>query len=197
MGAQLNRLRKFVEQGPFGEGRGQSAYAFTASILPTPSPGMTWHPVADFSAAEELLQDPGLKEVIKAAIENGFAVPSRGKDAAPQQRLARPDRGDTVRTTYLPCSLSEITARNTSGAGGWETTSFSRLTNTGESGAPEALWPPDVLRTPVGGKMRLERLLKNATREEQQEQIRRKLRQIEMAFQMDRWMASAELQPPR
>jgi hypothetical protein len=57
MGAQLNRLRKFVEQGPFGEGRGQSAYAFTASILPTPSPGMTWHPVADFSAAEELLQD--------------------------------------------------------------------------------------------------------------------------------------------
>jgi hypothetical protein len=37
-------------------------------------------------------------------------------------------------------------------------------------------------------KMRLEELLKNATREEQREQIRRKLRQIEMAFQMDRWM---------
>jgi hypothetical protein len=80
MGAQLNRLRKFVEQGPFGEGRGRSAYAFTASILPTPSSGMTWRRVADFSAAEELLRDPGLKEVIKAAIDNGFAVLARGKD---------------------------------------------------------------------------------------------------------------------
>jgi hypothetical protein len=76
----LNRLRKFVAQGPFGEGRGRSAYAFTASILPTPSSGMTWHPVADFSAAEELLQDPGLKEVIEAAIDNGFAVVSKGED---------------------------------------------------------------------------------------------------------------------
>ena len=37
-------------------------------------------PVTDFSAAEELLQDPGLKEVIEAIIDNGFEVLSRGKD---------------------------------------------------------------------------------------------------------------------
>lgn len=46
-------------------------------------------------------------------------------------------------------------------------------------------------------KMRLEEQLRNASQEEQKESIQRKLRQIEVAFQMDRWMASAELQPPR
>lgn len=79
-GGSLNRLRKFVEKGPFDEGPGRSAYAFEAAILPAPSDGMKWHPVANFSAAEELLQDPGLKVVLKAALDNGFAVVSPGKD---------------------------------------------------------------------------------------------------------------------
>ncbi|WFU75520.1 hypothetical protein [Bradyrhizobium sp. CB2312] len=46
-------------------------------------------------------------------------------------------------------------------------------------------------------KARLDEQLKTVSQEEQREQIRRKLHQIEMAFHMDRWMASSELQPPR
>lgn len=79
-GGTLNRLRKFIEQGPYGEGPGRSAYAFEAATLPAPAAGMKWHPVADFSAAEELLQDPDLKAVFKAALDNGYAVLFRSKD---------------------------------------------------------------------------------------------------------------------
>jgi len=46
-------------------------------------------------------------------------------------------------------------------------------------------------------KARLEEQLNNSTQEEQRELIQRKLRELEIAFQMDRWMASGELQPPR
>ncbi|WP_143201544.1 hypothetical protein [Bradyrhizobium sp. NAS96.2] len=76
----MNRLWKFIEQGPTGEGQGRSAYAFEAAILPAPAAGMNWHAVADFSAAEELLRDPGLKAVFKTALDNGFAVLSQAKD---------------------------------------------------------------------------------------------------------------------
>ncbi|QIG94505.1 MULTISPECIES: hypothetical protein [unclassified Bradyrhizobium] len=41
---------------------------------------MTWHPVTDFSAAEEILLDPRLKEVFETALEKGDAVVSANKD---------------------------------------------------------------------------------------------------------------------
>jgi len=45
-------------------------------------------------------------------------------------------------------------------------------------------------------KTRLEVQLKNTSQEQQRELIKGRLRQIETAFQADRWMASADLQPP-
>lgn len=46
-------------------------------------------------------------------------------------------------------------------------------------------------------KARLEAQLENTSQQEQRELIERRLRQIETVSRMDRWMASAELQPPR
>lgn len=46
-------------------------------------------------------------------------------------------------------------------------------------------------------KARLEVQLENTSQQEQRELIERRLRQIETVSRMDRWMASAELQPPR
>ncbi|WP_431015540.1 hypothetical protein [Bradyrhizobium pachyrhizi] len=67
-------MQKFIEQSPSGRGLGRSAYAFEAAILTAPAAGMKWHAVADFSAAEEVLRNPGLKTVFKAAFDTGFAV---------------------------------------------------------------------------------------------------------------------------
>jgi hypothetical protein len=67
------RLQKFIEIGSSG-GLGRSAYVLYASALPRPAEGTEWQRIDSFSAAEEVLNDPGLKTVFKTAIENGFAV---------------------------------------------------------------------------------------------------------------------------
>ncbi|MGY0573251.1 hypothetical protein ACTGJ9_020915 [Bradyrhizobium sp. RDM12] len=72
----MNRLQKYVEQGAVGERPGRIAYAFNASILPEPTKGLDWRPVAQFSAADEILEDPGLKQVFEAALKHGFATVS-------------------------------------------------------------------------------------------------------------------------
>jgi hypothetical protein len=63
------RLQKFVETGAYGE-----AYVLDASALPQPEDGKEWQRIDSFSAAEEVLNDPGLKSVFKTALDNGFAV---------------------------------------------------------------------------------------------------------------------------
>jgi hypothetical protein len=63
---------KFVEIRDHSLGR--TAYVLDANALPTPSKGMEWQKIDSFSAAEEVLNDPGLKSVFKMAIDNGFAV---------------------------------------------------------------------------------------------------------------------------
>lgn len=70
----MNRLQKFVEQGASGERPGRTAYAFNASILPEPGKGLDWRPVSSFSAADELLENPGLKQVFETAVKHGFSV---------------------------------------------------------------------------------------------------------------------------
>jgi hypothetical protein len=70
----MNRLRKFVERGAAGVRRGRTAYAFTPSVLPEPRAGLDWRPVADFSAADELLAEPNLKLVFEAALKSGCAI---------------------------------------------------------------------------------------------------------------------------
>ena len=73
----MNRLQKFVEQGAYGERPGRTAYAFNATVLPEPKNGFDWPPVREFSAADEILSDAGLKEVFEAAIKHGYALVSR------------------------------------------------------------------------------------------------------------------------
>jgi hypothetical protein len=73
----MNRLQKFVERGAFGEGPGLHAYVSQSSALPVPSEGMAWHQVEKFGAADEVFENPGLKEVFKHAIEKGCAIATK------------------------------------------------------------------------------------------------------------------------
>ena len=70
----MMRLQKFVEQGPNGEPPGRAAYVLRLDTLPPASPGMSWQQLSSFNAAEEILEDPDLKNVFKVAIANGFAI---------------------------------------------------------------------------------------------------------------------------
>ena len=72
----MNRLRKYIEQMPDGREL-RVAYAMTVTALPDPRPRSKWQEVALFSAADELLAEPGLKTVFKVAIERGFAIVPR------------------------------------------------------------------------------------------------------------------------
>jgi hypothetical protein len=70
----MNRLRKFVEQGPGGEKSGLVAYAFGPANLPESTPGFHWQTVASFNAGDEIIEDPRLKDVFRDAIANGCAT---------------------------------------------------------------------------------------------------------------------------
>jgi len=73
-GTEISRLQKFVEQGTGGECPGRTAYTFNGSLLPEPTRGFDWRPVAGFSVSDEILKDAGLKKVFKAAILYGYAI---------------------------------------------------------------------------------------------------------------------------
>jgi hypothetical protein len=70
----MNRLQKFIEQGASGEKPGRIAYAFGPSNLPEAGKGLEWKSVSPFSAADEVMAEPGLKEVFQAAVRDGLAV---------------------------------------------------------------------------------------------------------------------------
>jgi hypothetical protein len=70
----MNRLQKFVERDSRGEGLSRSAYVLQSSSLPQASEGLAWHVDETFSVADELLDNPGLKDVFKMAIDKGCAV---------------------------------------------------------------------------------------------------------------------------
>ena len=73
----MTRLQKFIEQGAYGEKSGRVAYAFNFNSLPQPNNGMDWQIAHSFDVADELLKDPGLKDVFKVAIEKGHAIVAR------------------------------------------------------------------------------------------------------------------------
>ena len=70
----MNRLQKFVEQGPYGEKPGRTAYTFGPGNLPEPGENLEWKPVTSFSVADELIAEPSLKVVFRLAIRNGCAI---------------------------------------------------------------------------------------------------------------------------
>jgi hypothetical protein len=77
-GEEVNRLRKYIERTPDGREL-RVAYAMTLTALPDARPRSQWQEVAPFSAADEVLAEPELKVVFKAAIERGFAIVPRSE----------------------------------------------------------------------------------------------------------------------
>lgn len=73
----MNRLRKYVERGPFGEGPGRTAYALDASKLPEPNGGFQWSAVSDFNAGDAIYAEPQLKPVFEQALRRGCALVAR------------------------------------------------------------------------------------------------------------------------
>jgi hypothetical protein len=53
---------------------GRVAYVLDEWNLPKPTPGGEWALDAKFNAAEELLRDPALKDVLKTAIDKGCVI---------------------------------------------------------------------------------------------------------------------------
>ena len=71
------RLKKYIEWMSRGRRTNRIAYVMKEWDLPTPMPGAEWQIDPKFSAADELLNDPELKIVLKAALEKGVKVITR------------------------------------------------------------------------------------------------------------------------
>jgi hypothetical protein len=70
----MSGLTRYVEWMSRGRRTGRVVYATKERNVPKPLPGAEWQLDARFNAAEELLRDPDLKVVIKAALEKGAEV---------------------------------------------------------------------------------------------------------------------------
>ena len=79
-GEDMNRLRKYMEIMPDGREL-RLAYAMSETDLPEARPRSKWQEVAPFNAADEVLAEPELKTLFKAAIERGFAIAPRSEGA--------------------------------------------------------------------------------------------------------------------
>lgn len=69
----MPRLEKFIEQGSDGRETGRVAYSFDITRVPI-SKGVTWHVSPSFNAADQVLKNPKLKEIFRAAIEDGYTI---------------------------------------------------------------------------------------------------------------------------
>ncbi len=72
----MNKLERYIEWMSGGRRTGRVAYALGASKLPKPATGGNWQLDLKFNVAEELLRDPSLKDVIRAAIATGIEIVS-------------------------------------------------------------------------------------------------------------------------
>jgi len=73
----MNRLRKYMEAEASSGDKKRTAYAMDLSALPTAAAGAAWREDESFSVADELLKDPDLKIVFKAALDSGYAIVSK------------------------------------------------------------------------------------------------------------------------
>ena len=71
------RLKRYIEWMSRGRRTNRIAYVMKEWDLPPPLPDAEWQIDEKFSAAEELLHDPELKIVFKAALEKGVEVITR------------------------------------------------------------------------------------------------------------------------
>ena len=73
------RLKKYVEWMSRGRKTNRIAYVMKEWDLPPPLPGAEWTLDAKFSVGDELLANPDLKDVFKAALEKGAEVITRAE----------------------------------------------------------------------------------------------------------------------
>jgi hypothetical protein len=67
-------IRRYVEWMNRGRRTDHVVYVLKEWDLPKPLPGAEWQLDTKFNVADELLRDPKLKTVLKAALENGAEI---------------------------------------------------------------------------------------------------------------------------
>ena len=70
----MARLRRYVEWMNRGRRTDRVVYVTKEWNMPKPLPGAEWQLDTKFKLADELLRDPDLKTVVKAALEKGAEV---------------------------------------------------------------------------------------------------------------------------
>jgi hypothetical protein len=70
----MARLRRYVEWMNRGRRTDRVVYVTKEWNVPKPLPGAEWQLDTKFNLADELLRDPDLKTVVKAALEKGAEV---------------------------------------------------------------------------------------------------------------------------
>jgi hypothetical protein len=70
----MSKLTKFIEFGAYGKQTGRVAYVLRPSTLPDPHKGFEWAVDASFNAEEAILTNVRLKDILRAAIRDGYAI---------------------------------------------------------------------------------------------------------------------------
>lgn len=69
-----NKMSRYIEWQSGGRLTGRAAYAIGKQNLPEPVAGAEWQINSQFSAADEILRDPSIKDIFQAVIANGVKV---------------------------------------------------------------------------------------------------------------------------
>ena len=69
-----NKMARYIEWQSVSRLTGRAAYAIGKQNLPEPVAGAEWQIDSQFSAADEILRDPSIKDIFQAVIANGVKV---------------------------------------------------------------------------------------------------------------------------
>jgi hypothetical protein len=78
----MSGLKRYIEWMSRGRRTNREVYALKEWNLPNPVPGAEWQLDKTFNLADELLRDPELKTVFRAALEKGVRPPSASGEKA-------------------------------------------------------------------------------------------------------------------
>ena len=69
-----NKMARYIEWQSGSRLTGRAAYAIGKQNLPEPVAGAEWQIDSQFSAADEILRDPSIRDIFQAVIANGVKV---------------------------------------------------------------------------------------------------------------------------
>ena len=69
-----NKMARYIEWQSGGRLTVRAAYAIGKQNLPEPVAGAEWQIDSQFSAADEILRDPSIRDIFQAVIANGVDV---------------------------------------------------------------------------------------------------------------------------